>query len=389
MHERRRPAAAVRGRRCGGRVDTVVLLGMGGSSARARRCSGGRSAARRPRARHDASRRRFARSRRRSTSTRTLFVSASKSGSTLETRSHTDYFWERPARRAVRRRSPIPGSTLEGSRRSAGSGASSRATRRSAAATPRSRLRDGARGADGRRRRRALLAGARRWPRLPARRRQPGLRARPRVRRGLAEGRDKICIARHAGRLRPVGRAADRRVDRQARQGADAGAGRAARGPGPAGGDSAAPRQYALGGEFFRWEFAVAVAGATSGSIPSTSPTCRRRRTRRTRCSPPARSPSRPQGSVEELFAQARPGDYVCVQAFVNPTTRTTAGSPRSSRACAAGDRLRRHPRLRPAVPPLDGPAAQGRPDTGLFLQVVDDPGDELPIPGKPFGSGG
>src|SRR5689334_24617016 len=26
---------------------------------------------------------------------RTLFVSASKSGSTLETRSHTDYFWER------------------------------------------------------------------------------------------------------------------------------------------------------------------------------------------------------------------------------------------------------------------------------------------------------
>src|SRR6478672_11799558 len=27
--------------------------------------------------------------------TRTLFVSASKSGSTLETRSHTDYFWEK------------------------------------------------------------------------------------------------------------------------------------------------------------------------------------------------------------------------------------------------------------------------------------------------------
>src|ERR671932_2492925 len=26
---------------------------------------------------------------------RTLFISASKSGSTLETRSHTDYFWER------------------------------------------------------------------------------------------------------------------------------------------------------------------------------------------------------------------------------------------------------------------------------------------------------
>ena len=29
---------------------------------------------------------------------RTLFISASKSGSTLETRSHTDYFWERAGR---------------------------------------------------------------------------------------------------------------------------------------------------------------------------------------------------------------------------------------------------------------------------------------------------
>src|SRR5665213_2072623 len=30
---------------------------------------------------------------------RTLFVSASKSGSTLETRSHTDYFWEKTGKR--------------------------------------------------------------------------------------------------------------------------------------------------------------------------------------------------------------------------------------------------------------------------------------------------
>jgi len=30
---------------------------------------------------------------------RTLFISASKSGSTLETRSHTDYFWEKTGKR--------------------------------------------------------------------------------------------------------------------------------------------------------------------------------------------------------------------------------------------------------------------------------------------------
>jgi transaldolase/glucose-6-phosphate isomerase len=32
------------------------------------------------------------------------------------------------------------------------------------------------------------------------------------------------------------------------------------------------------------------------------------------------------------------------------------------------------------------GQLHKGGPNTGLFLQVVDDPGDELAIPGKPFG---
>ena len=34
------------------------------------------------------------------------------------------------------------------------------------------------------------------------------------------------------------------------------------------------------------------------------------------------------------------------------------------------------------------GQLHKGGPNTGLFLQVVDDTGDELPIPGRPFGFG-
>ena len=45
---------------------------------------------------------------------RTLFVSSSKSGSTLETRSHTDYFWEKTGRRGDRFCAVTdPGSQLE------------------------------------------------------------------------------------------------------------------------------------------------------------------------------------------------------------------------------------------------------------------------------------
>src|SRR5262249_52642508 len=45
--------------------------------------------------------------------TRTLFISASKSGTTLETRSHTDYFWERNAAGEQWVAITDPGSALE------------------------------------------------------------------------------------------------------------------------------------------------------------------------------------------------------------------------------------------------------------------------------------
>ena len=72
---------------------------------------------------------------------RTLFVSSSKSGTTLETRSHTDYFWEQTGKRAtavlrrhrsrLRARASRPRARLPAR--------SSPASRRSAAATRRSR----------------------------------------------------------------------------------------------------------------------------------------------------------------------------------------------------------------------------------------------------------
>ena len=76
------------------RVDSVVLLGMGGSSLAPevlRQTFGSTTFhvldTTHPQAIRDLESRIDVH--------RTLFVSASKSGSTLETRSHTDYFWER------------------------------------------------------------------------------------------------------------------------------------------------------------------------------------------------------------------------------------------------------------------------------------------------------
>ena len=66
-------------------------------------------------------------------------------------------------------------------------------------------------------------------------------------------------------------------------------------------------------------------------------------------------------GSLDELLAQAQAGrDYVCIQAFVDPA-REDELAPLVARG--ARDRLRRHERARPALPALDRPAAQGRPE--------------------------
>ena len=122
-----------------GDVDAVVLLGMGGSSLAP-----------------EVIRRTFERDRFHVLDTthpqairdleakidlaRTLFVSASKSGSTLETRSHTDYFWEQSRAVSAGRAITDPGSALEELAREAKLRCDrSPASRRSAAATRRCR----------------------------------------------------------------------------------------------------------------------------------------------------------------------------------------------------------------------------------------------------------
>ena len=93
------------------------------------------------------------------------------------------------------------------------------------------------------------------------------------------------------------------------------------------------------------------------------------------------------EGSIDELLAQANEGDYVCVQAFI--------AAVRGQRRADRGPRPRPARRGRPRVVThgygprylhSTGQLHKGGPNTGLFLQVVDDPGEELAIPGKPFG---
>ena len=316
---------------------------------------------------------------------RTFFVSSSKSGTTLETRSHTDYFWEKSGKRGERFAAITdPGSELERlarerTFRGVFSGEPSIGGRYSAL-SPFGVVPAVLMGADAARileraqeMREACRSGDG----------NPGYELGRQLGEGWREGRDKICIPDTPGGF---GLWAEQLIAEST--------GKHGKGLVPAPGESpdGADRQeatpelpdpYALGAEFFRWEFAVAVAGAYLEINPFDQPDVQAAKDKTNEVLATGREPDlEPEGSVEELLAQAKEGDYVCVQAFVNPEVDL---SP-------LVDRLRRQSGLvvthgyGPRYQHSTGQLHKGGPNTGLFLQLVDDEGDELPIPGQPFG---
>jgi transaldolase/glucose-6-phosphate isomerase len=321
---------------------------------------------------------------------RTLFVVSSKSGTTLETRSHYDFFWERSGKRgdgfvAV----TDPGSALEQLARSRGSrvfaGEPTIGGRYSALSmfgllpaalmsVDLPRFLDGAestlnacRGDDD----------------------NPGLELGLALGREWQEGRDKVVVPESDG----FGLWLEQLLAEST--------GKDGKGlvPAPGEGAEGADRQahsvdlddpYDLGCEFFRWEFATAVAGAILAINPFDQPNVQEAKDRTIQIlsgrGPVSETGVRPEGSVDELVAQAREGDYIAVQAFVDPTEedrlRGLVQRLREETGCVVTFGL--GPRYLHST----GQLHKGGPPTGCFLQVVDDVGAELSIPGKDFGFG-
>jgi hypothetical protein len=321
---------------------------------------------------------------------RTLFIAASKSGSTLETRSHADYFWERSPRGDLWAAITDPGSALEQL-------ALERSFSAIFAGEPTIGGRYSALSAFGMvpavlmgidvsslLQRAQEMAEACRFTEG-----NPGLELGLSLGEGWQAGRDKICIA-----PTPSG------FGLWAEQLLAESTGKLGKGLIPAPGEPAdgADRQaqevrlsgeYELGQEFFRWEFATAVAGSLLGIDPFDQPDVQSAKDKTGQILASGTEPLvEPSGSAEELFAAAQTGDYVAILAFVNPTPQAEA------KLAALAERARRETGCvvthgyGPRYLHSTGQLHKGGPPTGLYLQVVDDTGDELAIPGRPFGFG-
>ncbi len=140
-----------------------------------------------------------------------------------------------------------------------------------------------------------------------------------------------------------------------------------------------------LGAEFFRWEFATAVAGHVLGINPFDQPNVQEAKDATARLLEADALPQEPYDDLASLLRQVRPGDYLAIQAYLprNPGN--------VSRLQAARVRLRDRLRLAttvgfgPRFLHSTGQLHKGGPATGVFIQVVDEPDVDVPIPGAPY----
>src|SRR5207247_5265436 len=140
----------------------------------------------------------------------------------------------------------------------------------------------------------------------------PGLELGLALGNGWREGRDKITINPNTG---DFGLWAEQLLaESTGKQGKGL---VPAPGESPDGDDRQAPEvrlsaPYELGQQFFRWEFATAVAGSILEINPFDQPDVQAAKDRTNEVLATGKEPDvEPRGSLDELLAQANPGDYV------------------------------------------------------------------------------
>ena len=162
---------------------------------------------------------------------------------------------------------------------------------------------------------------------------------------------------------------------------------------------------YGLGGEFLRWEIAVATAGRVLGIDPFDQPNVQESKDNTKRLLAGYIAGGElleevPEGdgrlahlvhddelpaALEAFFAQASEGDYVALQAYVAPGHHVW--DDLQALRLGVRDKLRLATTLGygPRFLHSTGQLHKGGPNTGLFLQLVAQDREDVEIPGQPF----
>ena len=157
----------------------------------------------------------------------------------------------------------------------------------------------------------------------------------------------------------------------------------------------------AIGAEFFRWEYAIAVAGAILGINVFDQPNVQEAKDLTKKVLSEGNPPTVGEGirwagqqgatleaAIQALLGQVRAGDYVALLAFIAPSAEHDRALNAIRLAIRDKFRVATTVGYGPRYLHSTGQLHKGGPNTGVFLQLVGDDPIDLPIPGEMFSFG-
>ena len=151
--------------------------------------------------------------------------------------------------------------------------------------------------------------------------------------------------------------------------------------------DFAGPAE--LGALLFRFELATAVACAILGINAFDQPNVEAAKQATRDILAQGAIPAPERGDARQLLGEIRPGDYLAIQAYLDPNPHNAAALQQHRMGLRDAHRVATTVGFGPRFLHSTGQLHKGGPNTGVFLQVTDEGRDvDVPIPGQPFSFG-
>jgi glucose-6-phosphate isomerase/transaldolase/glucose-6-phosphate isomerase len=153
--------------------------------------------------------------------------------------------------------------------------------------------------------------------------------------------------------------------------------------------------KYDLAEEFFRWEFATAIAGHYLGIHPFDQPNVQESKENTGRVleyvkahGQLPRDDGAMDGGLASLLTQAGPGRYLAILAYLTPSAQAEAAIKALRKTLLTRHHLTTTAGYGPRYLHSTGQLHKGGPNSGLFLQLVEEMKPDVPVPRQPYSFG-
>lgn len=147
--------------------------------------------------------------------------------------------------------------------------------------------------------------------------------------------------------------------------------------------------RYDLAAEFFRWEFATAIAGRILSIHPFDQPNVQESKENTSRILDEVTLrgalPVVPTGTLADLLAKAAPGKYLAILAYLRFSSKADQAIKALRKTLLVRHHLPTTAGYGPRYLHSTGQLHKGGPNAGLFLQLLERMVPDVPVPGKPY----